>query len=95
MHTYIYLQVLKNVWIPPKMYKYPLLEQNKKRGLRFQSKWFDEFSWLVYSEIKKGAFCKFCAIFSKSGGALNQPLGQLVLVEYSNWKKAKKVLKFS
>ncbi|CAI6370250.1 unnamed protein product [Macrosiphum euphorbiae] len=85
------LLVLRNVWKPPKMYKYPLLEQNKKRGLIFQSKWFDEFSWLVYSEIKKGAFCKFCAIFSKTGGALNQPLGQLVLVEYTNWKKAKKV----
>ncbi|CAI6358254.1 unnamed protein product [Macrosiphum euphorbiae] len=69
------------------MYKYPILEHNKKRGLRFQAKWFDEFPWLVYSEIKSGAFCQKCVIFSKTGGALKQPLGQLVLREFNNWKK--------
>lgn len=75
------------------MYKYPILEHNKKRGLKFQAKWFDEFPWLVYSEIKSGVFCQKCVIFSKTGGALNQPLGQLVLREFNNWKKAKKVIK--
>lgn len=85
--------MLKNVWVPPKMYKYPILEHNKKRGLKFQAKWFDEFPWLVYSEIKSGVFCQKCVIFSKTGGALNQPLGQLVLREFNNWKKAKEVIK--
>lgn len=85
--------MLKNVWVPPKMYKYPILEHNKKRGLRFQAKWFDEFPWLVYSEIKSGAFCQKCVIFSKTGGALKQPLRQLVLREFNNWKKLKRLLK--
>lgn len=66
---------------------YHLSEQNKKIDPRFQSKWLDEVSWIVYFEIKKDAFCKFCNIFSKAGKAQNQSLEQLLFIKYSNWKK--------
>ncbi|KAF0711672.1 52 kDa repressor of the inhibitor of the protein kinase-like [Aphis craccivora] len=46
--------VLKNVWVPDVNYEFPLLEKYKAKGLKFQYKWFTEFNWLVYSEIKQG-----------------------------------------
>lgn len=39
-----------------------------------------------------GAFCKFCAVFAKSGGVNNQPLGQLAVRALDEWKNAKQVI---
>lgn len=47
------------------------------------------FSWLAYSAVENGTFCKFCVAFSKSEGGVNfQPLGSLVLKKFDNWKHA-------
>lgn len=86
--------MLRNVWVPNVNYEFPLLEKYKARGLKFQYKWFTEFNWLVYSEIKQGVFCKYCLLFAKYGGIGGQPLGQLVSTAFSNWKKAKEVLTY-
>ncbi|XP_029348004.1 zinc finger MYM-type protein 1-like [Acyrthosiphon pisum] len=85
--------VLRNVWVPNVNYEFPLLEKYKARGLKFQYKWFTEFNWLVYSEIKQGVFCKYCLLFAKYGGIGGQPLGQLVSTAFSNWKKAKETFR--
>jgi len=83
--------VLRNLWVPNVNYEFPLLEKYKARGLKFQHKWFAEFNWLAYSEIKQGVFCKYCLLFAKHGGVGSQPLGQLVSNAFTNWKKAKEV----
>ncbi|KAL5232997.1 hypothetical protein ACI65C_000407 [Semiaphis heraclei] len=83
--------VLSNLWVPDNFYKFPLLEKNKKRGLWFQHKWLKEFNWLAYSNVKNGTFCKYCVLFARNGGIESQPLGNLVTVAFTNWKKAKEV----
>lgn len=84
-------KVLTNLWVPDTFYNFPVLENNKKRGLKFQYKWLDEFKWLCYSEVKNGAFCKHCVLFAKSSGVGSQPLGHFVTLPFTNWKKAKEV----
>jgi hypothetical protein len=84
--------VLTNLWVLDTKYNFPILESNKKRGLKFQHKWLHEFKWPCYSEIKSGAFCKYWVLFAKSGGVGNQSLGNLVTEPFTNWKKVKKVL---
>lgn len=67
------------------------MEQNKKRKLKFQHQWFITYNWLVYSELKEGAFCKFCLVFATTGGIGKQKLGALTLKAFTNWKNAKEV----
>jgi hypothetical protein len=85
------LDLLTNVWVPPKNYAFPLLQKFEARKLRFCHKWLDEFSWIAYSELHQGAFCVPCVAFAKSGGKGSQPLGHLVKTKFDNWKKAKQV----
>lgn len=86
--------MLRDLWVPNVSYEFPLLKKYEARGLKFQYKWFAEFNWLAYSEIKQEVFCKYCLLFAKHGGVGSQPLGQLVSTAFTNWKKAKKVLNY-
>jgi len=83
--------VLTNLWTPPDNFNFPLLEVNKKRGLKFQCKWLKTFTWLCYSEKLNGAFCKYCVAFASYGGVGSQQLGNFVVKPFQNWKKAKEV----
>ncbi|XP_025412361.1 uncharacterized protein LOC112684865 isoform X2 [Sipha flava] len=85
--------ILKDVWIPPATYTYPLLDCNAKRGLKFKHHWLNAHNWLAYSEKYQGAFCKFCVVFSKVGGVGGQKLGTLVVEAFTNYKKATEVFK--
>ena len=38
-----------------------------KREYKFQSRWYDEFSWLEYSVTKDAAFCFYCRCFGTQG----------------------------
>ncbi|KAL5238634.1 hypothetical protein ACI65C_006044 [Semiaphis heraclei] len=84
--------VLTNLWSPPLNYLYPLLEQHAKSKIKFQHQWLGKFNWLCYSEKLQGAFCKYCAVFARSGGVGNQTLGSLVTTACQNWKNALKVV---
>jgi hypothetical protein len=68
------MQILTNLWVPEVTYKFPLVEKNKTRNLRFQHRWLQLYKWLAYSEIKQGGFCKVCVVFSKIGGIGGQKL---------------------
>lgn len=83
--------MLTSVWTPPDDYNFPLLEENKKRGLKFQGKWLKTFPWLCYSAKLSGAFCKHCVVFASCGGVGSQKLGYFVVKPFQNWKKAKEV----
>lgn len=87
-------KVLKNVWKPQKCYDFPLLEHNKERSLKFQYAWLDKYSWLAYSKALNGGFCKYCVVFAgNTGGVGNQPLGNLVVSPFQQFKNAHRVNK--
>lgn len=70
------------------------MEVNKERNLKFQSAWLDKYSWLAYSKALNGAFCKYCVVFAgKTGGVGNQPLGNLVITPFTQYKNAHRVIK--
>lgn len=73
--------VIKNPWIPPANYKFPYSEHKKKgkNEKRYLShKHLNEFEWVVYSDINKGLFCKYCVFFSDHSGNNRQLLQRLV-----------------
>lgn len=62
--------LLKNHWVAPKSYVYPFSLQNLKgKEIRryLQQKHFDMYPWVVYSESKKGLYCKYCTLFYTGG----------------------------
>ncbi|XP_022177201.1 52 kDa repressor of the inhibitor of the protein kinase-like [Myzus persicae] len=80
-------ELLKTPWVPHSTYIFPV---KTKRNLRFQLSWIKRFSWLSYSQIFEGAFCRPCVLFvrEKGGKGGHQQLGALVSKEYTNWKNA-------
>jgi hypothetical protein len=51
----------------------------------------EKYSWLVFSDVAKGALCKVCVLFGRNhGGRGGQELRSLV-VPFINWKEAKQV----
>jgi len=77
------------LWVSDVYYKYPLLKKNDKRILKFQHKWLTEYKWLCYSEVKNGAFCKYCVLFAKSDGVGSQIWGPFVTIPFTIWNMAK------
>jgi hypothetical protein len=55
----------------------------------FQLQWLEKFNGLVYSKKDKGAYCKFCVLFSNMlSDARIASFGALVVEPLKNWKKA-------
>lgn len=66
---------LKNAWRPSSNYAFPQkIEGNGKnqRNRKFLYKYLELFPWLAYSEMKSGAFCKWCVVFAFSGGGIGR-----------------------
>lgn len=71
--------IIKNPWMPPSTFNFPYsLHQKQNKGERrfINYKVFGEYEWLVYSDVCKGLFCKYCLVFANLGG--NNPLQKLV-----------------
>ncbi|CAH2014432.1 unnamed protein product [Acanthoscelides obtectus] len=82
------LRALKEPWIPPDTFKFPVTDTGKKK-LSFQRHWTTRYSWLVYSNLMQGALCKVCVLLGKTqGGRGHQELGAFVSKPFINWKKA-------
>ena len=90
------VMTLDNLWTPHANYSFPVVDRySDKKKLKFQYGWLLEFPWLSYSEKEKGAFCKYCVFFSKSGAGYNsQELGALCKKKFDNWKKAKDTFRY-
>lgn len=74
------------IWKPDSTFKFP---QSGNRNLKFQLSWLTRWSWLSYSKMLDGVFCKYCVLFNQNeGGRGKQKLGKLILEHFSNWKKA-------
>ncbi|XP_073016513.1 uncharacterized protein [Primulina eburnea] len=70
----------------PILSEYPL-NKNNLHPRRFQSSWYELFTWLEYSSVKDKAFCFPCFIFNKPSGCLKQTA--FTVVGFDNWKKAR------
>lgn len=87
-HTSI-LECYDGLWAPNKNYPFPLLNARGNKKLKYQISWLDRFSWLAYSDVQKGAYCKVCVFFGKKvGGVGNQKLLKLVTEPHNNCKDA-------
>lgn len=67
INNFTKFMILKHHWVPPTHHVFPFSVRNKHNR---EEKWrlnhynFSNYSWLVYSDVKKEFFCKHCAIFS-------------------------------
>lgn len=78
--------MLENLWYPDESFTFTA---SGKRNLKFQYSWFRRWSWLTYSKLFNGAFCKYCVLFCLNyGGVGSQALGKLEKFPFSNWKNA-------
>lgn len=80
-------RLLSNPWMPDCYYPFPSVGSRK---LKFQPKWQQRYSWLLYSKCQEGAFCKVCVLFGheSSGKGGHQKLGALVRLPFTRWKNA-------
>lgn len=84
--TAVRLKLLKDPWIPPKNYPFPLSVKGK-RTHKFNICWLDQFRWLAYSKTMEGAYCTHCVMFANrhpSSGSL----GSLVVNPQKRYKDA-------
>ena len=74
--------------------KINFLKTKRKQGKQtrvFQSKWFDEHTWLTFCVTRNKAYCFYCRA-AESRGLINfskKAKGAFVTVGFDNWKKAK------
>ena len=77
----------KKFWKPEKYYKFPKDKYNSS----FQLVWLTDFPWLVYSDIKKGAFCERCVLFGNQQSDRNgTKMRKLFIEPYVDWKHGRK-----
>ncbi|CAM2727678.1 unnamed protein product, partial [Rotaria socialis] len=69
-------RLLTKPWISPSNYNYPKIEQSGKRRSVCHHSWLVRYSWLSYSKMHQGIYCRYCVLFSRKGE--NQSLGQLI-----------------
>jgi len=52
----------------------------------------EQYSWLVFSDVAKGALCKACVLFGRNHGGRSGQERSLVAIPFINWKKAKQII---
>lgn len=87
------IEVLNNIWQPLNTYKFPLKVVGQQKR-KFNRNWLDRYSWLAYSELKAGAFCKFCVLFfePKNFGHSQFKVNVLINQPCTNYKKALEII---
>lgn len=59
------------------VYPFSLHKKNNKEGKRYLNRsYFEKYSWLMYSNKKRGLFCKYCVLFADKGGKCNSTVLQ-------------------
>ncbi|VEN38170.1 unnamed protein product [Callosobruchus maculatus] len=77
--------LLKNCWMPPKMYNFSEDAKHLKR--KFNHSWLETYSpWLVYSRRQKGAFCKYCTLFPPNQSSFKGVLGSFIIRPFCKFK---------
>ncbi|CAM4782204.1 unnamed protein product [Rotaria magnacalcarata] len=83
-------RLLTKPWIPPSNYNYPKIEQSGKTRSVCQHSWLVRYSWLNYSKMHQGIYCRYCVLFSRK--CENQYLGQLIKKPLRSLKDATEYL---
>jgi hypothetical protein len=60
--------ILRNTWTPDSNYDFPMKLFGKRRR-KCNLSWLQQWNWLVYSDLDKGVFYKYCVLFCKRVGA--------------------------
>ena len=77
---------------PSPAYQFPLLQcGNQKRS--FQHSWLSRYNGLVYSELDKGGYCKYCILFGQCAYSVSDFVGILISIPLTNLQKASKKLR--
>nr|CAI5819663.1 unnamed protein product [Callosobruchus analis] len=82
------IELLEKFLVAPENFLFPLKKQ-RQHLRKFNFIWLREHTWLRYSKIEDGVFCKYCILFASNfaGRSGNQTLGHFVNNSYRNWKK--------
>jgi hypothetical protein len=87
--------LIEHPWSPPEGYKLPFSSHNKKGKVekRYLSlSHLKLYPWLVFSDAKKGLYCKYCTLFAtaRAGGVYHQtPLHKLVVAPLGSYNVCK------
>jgi hypothetical protein len=60
------MKTYDNIWVPMPHFIGPLSTCGRK--LRFQYNWLHTYSWIAYSKIEDGVYCKACVFFCTRWG---------------------------
>jgi hypothetical protein len=82
--------IIKSSWKPPPTFKFPFSLQKKrdtevKRYINHNH--LNCHEWLVYSDIEKGLFCKYCVVFSDFCGKNKAKVEKFVLKPLTSFAK--------
>ena len=81
LDTHEILDLIKNVFVPDKSFKFPRDKHN--RSFRFV--WIETFPWLCYSPGKEGAFCLQCTLFGKKVPFKTNKATNLISLAQNRW----------
>lgn len=66
INDFIKYAILEKHWIPGKNYEFPFsvhIKRNREEKRRPSHQHLSNYPWLIFSDIKKGLFCKYCVVF--------------------------------
>lgn len=84
-------RVYSTVWMPPPSYKFEISVAKNDKRRTFQFHWLQQYEWLAFSHVRKGAFCKTCVLFCRKSGmgvGSHQSCRNLITVPFTKWKDA-------
>ena len=64
-----------------------VMKKGKRVVFTFQESWLKEYTWLLYSPLQGGGYCKYCILFNAKLG--KGYFGTLVKSPFRNFSKAK------
>ena len=84
--------LLINHFKPSSTYQFPLLQYGKQKR-SFQHSWLSCYNGLVYSELDKGGYCKYCVLFGRCAYSVTSFVGVLISCPLTNLQKASEKLR--
>ena len=72
---------------PSSTYQFPLFQYGKQKR-SFQHTWLSRYNGLVYSELDKGGYCKYCVLFGQCAYSVTSFVGVLISRPLTNFQKA-------
>ena len=79
--------LLGNHFVPAGTYQFPLVDHGKQKR-SFQHSWLSRYKGLVYSELEKGGYCKYCVLFGQAAYSVHSFDVSLIRRPLTNFKKA-------